>query len=85
MLATRGKRMTHEPLENTFDDVDDIKATMVEYNTEGAPPVEKEDWFRKPKDERFGEEVLVMPAQDDIYAAKPRFTLEYESSLMTHQ
>merc|ERR1712062_525816 len=71
MFATRGKRRSHEPLENTFDDEDDIKATMVEYNTEGAPPVQKDDWYRKPKDERFGEEV-VMPVQDQfVNAAKP--------------
>ena len=77
MFATRGKRRSHEPLENTFDDEDDIKATMVEYNTEGAPPVQKDDWYRKPKDERFGEEV-VMPVQDQfVNAAKARFDCIY--------
>ena len=33
--------------------------------------MEKEDWFRKPRDEMMGEEVMVMPQMGAVTSAKP--------------
>ena len=47
-----------------------IIATLIEYNTEGGVPMEKDDWYRKPRED-IGEEVVVMPHYGQVEAQKP--------------
>ena len=47
-----------------------FSATLIEYNTEGGVPIEKDDWYRKPRED-IGEEVVVIPQNAEVLAQKP--------------
>jgi len=72
LIVGRTRTQKHQILDETnpFDDEDELKATLIEYNTEGGVPIEKDDWYRKPRED-IGEEVVVMPHYGHVQAQKP--------------